>query len=69
MSFETLKEQVDSLADGERRRLMAYLVALEDAKIQNHAARMAEKIDDNTPGRWFTLEDIEKRYRATEPES
>lgn len=69
MSFEALKEQVDSLADSERRRLMAYLVAVEDAKVQNHAARMAEKIDDNTPGRWFTLEDIEKRFKLNEPES
>jgi hypothetical protein len=64
-----LKAQVDSLADSERRRLMAYLVAVEDAKVQGHAARMAEKIDDNTPGRWFTLEDIKNRYKATEPES
>jgi hypothetical protein len=64
MSFETLKEQVDSLADSERRRLMAYLVSIEDAKVQDHSARMREKIDDNTPGRWFTLEDIEKRYKG-----
>ena len=63
MSFEMLKEQVDSLADGERRRLMAYLVSVEDAKVQGHAARMAEKIRDNTPGRWLTLEEIEKRYQ------
>jgi hypothetical protein len=69
MSFETLKDQVDALTDSERRRLMAYLVAVEDAKVQDHAARMAEKIDDNTPGRWFTLEDIEKRYKSTEPGS
>jgi hypothetical protein len=62
VSFETLKEQVDSLSDAERRRLMAYLVSVEDAKIQGHAARMREKIDDKTPGRWLTLEDIAKRY-------
>ena len=55
---------MDLLADAERRRLMAYLVAVEDAKVQGHAARMSEKINDNTPGRWFTLEDIEKRYKS-----
>jgi len=68
VSFEALKEQVDSLSDAERRRLMAYLVTIEDAKIQGHAARMREKIDDNTPGHWFTLEDIAKRYGTAEAE-
>ncbi len=66
MSFETIKEQVDLLADAERRRLMAYLVAVEDAKVQGHAARMREKIEDNTPGRWFTLEEVEKRFQLND---
>ena len=40
MSFETLKEQVDLLADAERRRLMAYLVSVEHSKSTEHAERM-----------------------------
>lgn len=61
MNFEMLKEQVDSLADGERRRLMAYLVTVEHSKNAGHAERMRKKIECNDPARWLTLEDIEKR--------
>jgi hypothetical protein len=61
MSFETLKEQVDSLADSERRRLMAYLVSVEHSKNAEHAERMEKKIKSNDPARWLTLEEVEKR--------
>lgn len=61
MSFEALKEQVDSLADGERRRLMAYLVSIEHSRSAEHARRMKEKIDCNDPTRWLTLEELQNR--------
>ena len=66
MSFEALKEQVDLLADAERRRLMAYLVSVEHSKSAEHAERMAEKIKDQTPGRWLTLEEVESRLRLND---
>ena len=61
MSFEALKEKVDSLPDGERRRLLAYLVSVEDAKTAGYAARLSKKIDDKTPGRWLTIEELDKK--------
>lgn len=61
MSFEALKEQIDSLADRERRRLMAYLVTVEHAKNAEHAERMRKKIECNDPSQWVTLEELEKR--------
>lgn len=66
MSFETLKEQVDSLADGERRRLMAYLVTVEHSKNAEHAERMAKKIECKDPARWLTLEEVEKRFQLND---
>ena len=66
MSFETLKEQVDSLADGERRRLMAYLVTVEHSKNAEHAERMRKKIECNDPARWLTLEEVEKHFRLND---
>jgi hypothetical protein len=66
MSFEALKEQVDSLADSERRRLMAYLVSVEHSKNAEHARRMSEKIECNDPSRWVTLEELEKRLQLND---
>ena len=66
MSFEALKEQVDLLQDGERRRLMAYLVSVEHAKTADHAERMRKKIECNDPARWMTLEDLEKRLHLND---
>lgn len=66
MSFEALKEQVDSLGDSERRRLMAYLVTVEHSKNAEHARRMKEKIECNDPSRWVTLEELEKRLQLND---
>lgn len=66
MSFEALKEQVDLLADVERRRLMAYLVSVEHAKSTEHAARMRKKIECHDPARWLTLEEVEKRLHLND---
>ena len=61
MSFEALKEKIDLLPDGDRRRLLAYLVALEDAKTAGHAERLGKKIEDETPGRWLTMNDLDRK--------
>jgi hypothetical protein len=66
MSFEALKDQVDSLPDAERRRLMAYLVSVEHSKNAEHARRMTEKIECNDPARWVTLEELEKRLQLND---
>ena len=56
MSFDTLMKAVESLAESERRKLLAYIVALEDRGSSDYAERLARKIDDTTPGRWLTPE-------------
>jgi len=69
MSFETIKEQVDLLQDAERRRLLAYLVSIEDAKMTGYAERLGKKIDDNTPERWLTIEELDKKLGLNAAES
>jgi hypothetical protein len=61
VSFEAIKEQAAMLEPTERRRLMAFLVSLDDAQMQGYRAKLREKIDDNTPGRWLTLEQLDDR--------
>ncbi len=56
MSFDMLIKEVESLAEPERRRLMAFMVALDDRGNAGYAQRLAEKIDDTTPERWLTPE-------------
>ena len=46
MSIAELKAEVDRLSADERMQLRAYL---------------AHKINDRTPGRWLTIEELEAR--------
>lgn len=48
MSIETLKAEVQSLPTDERRKLMAFMVVLEDQGRAGYATRLAQKIDDKS---------------------
>ena len=61
MSFETLKAEVQALPLDARRKLMAFMVALQDEAREGYAAKLAEKIDDRSPTRWLTAEECEQR--------
>ena len=56
MSFDTLLKEVESLGDSERRKLLAFMVAAEDRASAGYAEKLARKIDDTSPERWFTPE-------------
>ena len=60
MSFDVLMKEVGALGDDERRKLLAYMVALADRDDAAYREKLARKIDDTTPGRWFTPEQIER---------
>jgi len=57
MSFDMLLKEVASLGEGERRRLLALMVAMDDRASAGYAEMLARKIDDQTPGRWLTPEE------------
>lgn len=66
MSFDTLKTEVESLPAAARRKLMAYMVALEDKNREGYAAKLAQKIDDQSPGRWLTPEECEQKLHLND---
>ena len=66
MSIETLKAELKALPSEERRKLMAFMVMLEDEKRVGYPAKLARKIDDKSPERWLTAEQVESELRLNE---
>lgn len=60
MSIEMLKSEVQSLTAAERRKLMAFMVVLEDQGRADYATKLAQKIDDKSPDRWLSAEQCEQ---------
>jgi hypothetical protein len=54
---------MEQLSPAERRHLTAHLVSLERRGDPNFRRELARKIDDQTAGRWFTIEDAESRLK------
>ena len=60
MSIEALKSELQALSDEERRKLMAFMVVLEDQAQAAYASKLAERIDNRSPERWLTPEQCER---------
>ncbi|MGO8766191.1 MAG: hypothetical protein ACLQSR_13775 [Limisphaerales bacterium] len=60
MSIEVLQSEVSALSSEQRRKLMAFMVALEDRNRPDYADELARKIDDQSPGHWLTPEQCER---------
>lgn len=60
MSIEMLQNEVSALSSEQRRKLMAFMVALEDRNRPDYPAELARKIDDNSPDHWRTPEQCER---------
>ena len=60
MSFESLATEVKALPADARRKLMAFMVALQDESREGYAAKLATKIDDKSLERWLTPEQCEQ---------
>lgn len=61
MSFEVLQIEVRALPADARRKLMAFMVALQDEGREGYASKLAQKIDDRSPERWLTAEECERK--------
>lgn len=61
MSLAELKQGAEHLTPEERRHLTAHLVALERKSDPGFKQRLADKIDDQTPGQWVNLEQVNLR--------
>lgn len=60
MSIEAIKNELRALPPEERRKLVAFMVVLEDEGRVDYAAKLAQKIDDHSPERWLSLEQCER---------
>ena len=61
MSFEALTAEVKTLSADARRKLMAFMVALQDEGREGYAAKLAAKIDDQSSERWLTPDQCEQK--------
>ena len=66
MSIEVLKSELRSLSAEERRKLMAFMVVLEDEGRTDYAEKLAQKIDDRSPDRWLTPEQCERELKLND---
>jgi hypothetical protein len=64
MSISELKEELGRLNLDERRQLTAYLVALRHKELQEYRESLAAKIDDQSPSKWVSFEEFDKRISA-----
>ena len=60
MSIEAIQSELRALPVEERRKLMAFLVVLEDEGRADYAAKLAQRIDDRSAARWLTPEQCER---------
>ncbi len=61
MSIQEIKSEMETLPRDERRELAAFLVSLRHRELNDYRARMAEKIDDASAGKWATLDELDER--------
>jgi len=59
MSIELIQRELRALPAEERRKLMAFMVVLEDEGRADYAAQLAKRMDDRSPNRWLTPEQCE----------
>ena len=58
--IEALKHELQALPVAERRKLMAFMVVLEDRERAGYAAELARRLDDPSPDHWLTPEQCER---------
>ncbi|WP_113957629.1 hypothetical protein [Roseimicrobium gellanilyticum] len=63
MSFASLKSEIANLPLEQRRELMGYIAALNRNDNGEFLRKLAVKIDDKSPERWLTIEEVEKRLK------
>jgi hypothetical protein len=60
MSVESLQQELAALPAHERRRVQAFLVALQDSNDAAYPKKLSEKIDQPA-GKFATLEELDRR--------
>jgi hypothetical protein len=63
MNFESLQKELAALAAHERRRVQAFLVALEDSNDAAYRKKLSKKID-RPAGEFATLDELDRRLET-----
>lgn len=66
MSIEAIQSELRALPSEERRKLMAFMVVLEDQSRGDYATKLAQKIDDRSSDRWLTPEQCEQQLKLND---
>lgn len=66
MSIEAIKSELRSLSAEERRKLIAFMVVLEDQERADCAITLAKRIDDISPERWLAPQQSERELGLDE---
>ncbi len=69
MSIEALREELAGLPLAERSKIMAFLVALQDRDDVAYRTKLANQIDDDDPGRWLGVEEMDRRFGIDESDN
>ena len=64
MSIQEIKSEIEALPADERRQLTAFLVSLRHKDLAGYQGQMARKIDDQTPEKWLSLEELDQRLES-----
>ncbi len=62
--IQEIKSEVESLPADDRRQLAAFLVSLRHKDLAGYRAGMTRKIDDPSPEKWVTLEEMDQRLES-----
>lgn len=61
MSIGTLKAEIAGLPVEARRELMGYIAGLNRKNNEEFLRKLGEKIDNQDPGRWISIDEVEER--------
>lgn len=65
MSLDERKPERRTLSAQERRTLEAFKADVRAQTSPTFAEEMARRIDDDAPGHWYTIEDLDRRFGFT----
>jgi hypothetical protein len=66
MSLPDLQREAAALGHPERRKLMAFLVALNLRDDDGYRKEISSRLRDDQPGAWISLDEVEKRLGAAD---
>ena len=61
MGITQIIDEVDKMEPADRKRLMSHLVLRRIRENEAYRKELARWLDDKTPGKWITLDEVKSR--------